>query len=216
MSAIKRIEYKFPLRHEALGLVERNLVAAVPSLVRPYPQRVIHSVYRDSLNQQDYFDNVAGTTPRQKVRLRWYGDDRNVSALEIKEKYVRFTWKHVLKIDNGVDVSDVLNNPLAVFSDEVGGRFKDAVNKRPTSILYIRYARKYFSTSRNIRFTIDTNIQFSDPAHMALAIRSPVAGVLEVKFPVELEDEASSYVQKLNLQYLRHSKYVIGMDCLYY
>jgi len=216
LNAIKRIEFKFPLRHGALSLVERNLVAAVPSLVRPYPQRTIHSVYRDSLNQQDYFDNVAGTTPRQKVRLRWYGENRNVSALEIKEKNVRVTWKHVLKIDNGRDVADVLNNPLGVCSDEVDRIFKGALNKRPLSMLYIRYDRKYFTTSRNIRFTIDTNIQFSDPAHMALKIRSPVAGVLEVKFPVELEEEAASYVQKLNLQYLRHSKYVIGMDCLYY
>lgn len=216
MSAIKRIEFKFPLRHGALGLVERNLVAAVPSLVRPYPQRTVHSVYRDSLNHQDYFDNVAGTTPRQKVRLRWYGENRNVSALEIKEKYVRVSWKHVLKITNGSDVVDVLNNPLDVCSDEADSRFKYALNMRPLSMLYVKYDRKYFTTARNIRFTIDTNIQFSDPAHMALTIQSPVAGVLEVKFPAELEEETASYIQKLNLQYLRHSKYVIGMDCMYY
>src|SRR4030042_7215656 len=84
-------------RFERKFLVEELLPCQVEALVRlhplmfhaPYPPRQINSLYLDTADMQNYYDNVSGAEERRKVRLRWYGALTGPVArpmLEIKVK----------------------------------------------------------------------------------------------------------------------------------
>ena len=58
-------------------------------LSKPFPDRKINSIYFDT-DDLDYFkDGEEGTTPRIKVRYRWYDNDRFFNGyVEIKKKII--------------------------------------------------------------------------------------------------------------------------------
>ena len=69
-----RYERKFLLT----SLMKHHLAVIIrnhPSMFsEAYPERFVNNIYFDTLSMSHYWDNVAGITPRIKVRIRWYGD----------------------------------------------------------------------------------------------------------------------------------------------
>ena len=68
----KRIESKFITNNFGLNkflwLIKNN------GFLRAYPNRTVNSLYYDNLKFSSIKDNLAGITPRNKYRLRWYGN----------------------------------------------------------------------------------------------------------------------------------------------
>ena len=62
-----------------------------PALFSPiYHERFINNIYFDNLELLSLYENQGGTTPRKKVRIRWYsaltGNIRE-PTLEVKQKF---------------------------------------------------------------------------------------------------------------------------------
>ena len=72
MSTDGRYEIKFvaqPHDLSLIGLVSRLNLAGFREVFEP---REVHNFYFDTLRLSSYYENLAGTGPREKIRFRWY------------------------------------------------------------------------------------------------------------------------------------------------
>ena len=82
---IEREEFKFPFTANDLFEVRRFLESQSMFLV--HEMRTVNSLYFDDLNLKSHELGEEGITPRHKIRLRWYGDQKSDlmnSRLEVK------------------------------------------------------------------------------------------------------------------------------------
>ena len=63
--------------------------SASQSLTRSYESRIVNSIYFDSLNLNDFHDNVIGLAGRAKTRLRWYGETEGPVTVVLEHKLKR-------------------------------------------------------------------------------------------------------------------------------
>ena len=65
-----------------------------------YPDRIINSLYFDTDDLKNVWDNINGFSDRLKIRLRWYGSPKKLiePILEIKSKRGYETKKDSFKI----------------------------------------------------------------------------------------------------------------------
>jgi len=84
-----RYERKFMVSELDSHQIE-NLIKHNPEIFSEnFYQRRINSIYFDSFNLKNYFDNLSGNAQRLKVRIRWYGKTFGLiknPLLEIKIK----------------------------------------------------------------------------------------------------------------------------------
>ena len=66
-----------------------------------YPSRKVNSIYFDTNNYSSIRQNLDGISEKKKIRVRWYGDKKNITdpILEIKSKKGSETKKEIFKID---------------------------------------------------------------------------------------------------------------------
>ena len=75
--------------HAGNGLcqVEIDRLKVHPAgFTEPYPPRQVNSVYFDTHDYGAYAENLLGSSPRRKVRLRWYGDRGDPAAAHLEVK----------------------------------------------------------------------------------------------------------------------------------
>ena len=70
-----RIESKYITNN--IGLNKLLLLFKKNGFVRSFANRIVNSLYYDNLQFSSIKDNLAGITPRNKFRLRWYGDKKS-------------------------------------------------------------------------------------------------------------------------------------------
>ena len=76
-------------------------------LSKSFPDRKINSIYFDTHNLDYFIDGEEGTTPRIKVRYRWYDNDGFYNGhIELKKKSNFYSIKnrHKLKIYSNYDL----------------------------------------------------------------------------------------------------------------
>ena len=86
MSSDYRYEIKFVLDNsrlaDAMQWLYNNTTAN-----KSYDNRVVNSIYFDDVGFSSVRDNLSGITPRNKIRLRWYGNQKNsLPIFEVKTK----------------------------------------------------------------------------------------------------------------------------------
>jgi SPX domain protein involved in polyphosphate accumulation len=189
-----------------------------------YPPRYINNIYMDTPWVENYFDNVAGLTERKKARLRWYHDlFRQVETPQLE-----------LKIKRGL-VGTKLQYPFPAFSFGAGfnqERFTDILwgaDLPPDvknhllalePVLVNRYKRWYFATpDRAFRVTVDADLSFYHLnkfnnyfLHRQVNRDSTV---VELKYQVEHDPQASRITAGFPFRMTRSSKYVQGIERVY-
>ena len=88
-SSAYRFERKFHAERTSLAKILWMVRSHSYGLFEVYPSRYINNIYFDTNCLKSYVDNVEGVSDRHKIRLRWYGNDREQltnSRLEIKIK----------------------------------------------------------------------------------------------------------------------------------
>lgn len=120
----------------------------------------IRSLYFDDAADTCYYENEAGTDPRCKYRLRYYGSDLSYMVLEKKSKVSGMTHKDAYRVTEAEarvlmsgsgDYSSV-NNPLA----------QEMTIKRMFPKVIVSYEREpYIYEAGNIRITFDRSISSS-------------------------------------------------------
>ena len=194
---------------------------------KKYEDRNVNSLYFDNLNHEAIKDNLAGITPRHKVRLRWYGDitsevlDPN---LEIKIRNGRLGSKILFplaKIKNLISTESIYSLSKNIFWELRRSKFTHKVsNNYLLPMLIAQYQRKYYEIDNGIRITIDREIRFLNAnQNVRLKFLRPINYnyyVMELKFSQDLKFSAAKLIQSLSLTPKRFSKYLIGSAMLGY
>jgi hypothetical protein len=226
--------YLRTFRYERKFLVETLMPFQVCFLIKhhprlfhePYPPRFVNNLYLDTPDMDNYYENVSGATQRRKVRVRWYGDPFG----EITQPMLE------VKIKDGV-VGTKHTYPLSTFPMDV--RFCDRVFQRALTksdlppearlalrgmqvVLFNRYYRHYYA-SRNgdFRITLDTDMEFykinglfrNQFVHHQ---RNAYDVVVELKYEIAQEPEANRVASFFPFRMTRNSKYVHGIERVYF
>ncbi|MFO7790819.1 MAG: polyphosphate polymerase domain-containing protein [Bacteroidales bacterium] len=221
----RRYERKFVPEISTAAHV-KNIVLSLPAFFRPlYHPRYVNNIYFDTVNFDNFYDNVHGRSERKKVRIRWYGDllGENVKPIleiKIKSAFVGDKKQYPLPECN---ISDILNSGKkrkALFND--AGLPVDIINllKKEQPYLLNRYLRNYFiDHTGNFRMTVDQDVRyqpvrknFNPQANPQLLNNFPV---LELKYDEQFDDMARDVTDYIPFRIIKNSKYVNGMEAFY-
>ena len=210
------------LRHESKIPLQRNQYVELQSALiqlgqhprTSFPDRIIHSIYLDDHELNDYHDNITGISQRSKTRIRWYDDHTNKLVFEIKRKIIKVSDKRIIKIDNPAYT-------IPRFRSDYMKLIRSNSRLLPISqfislfpVIEVEYNRSYFEVAEDIRMTADRSIRYRKlyPQPSKRWQRSPVDSVIEFKYPVGKEDAFERLLRNIPSRIFRHSKYVIGID----
>jgi len=222
------------LRYELKLVCEPHRLAQARSWIRlhpagfvvAYPPRRVNNLYLDTLHLSSLNDNLEGVSARQKLRLRWYGDEmREIQPyLELKQKRNLLGRKERFLLPCNLDLTLPWREILEVMREET--RFLSLRSQQnlvsmlqtinqPT--LLNRYQREYYVTVDGaIRITLD----FAQAAYDQrlsprpnLHARLPIADtvVIEVKTGQEHAERLEEVVAQFPMRRSRNSKYVGGL-----
>jgi len=209
-----RHESKIPLQFNQFIELKSALLQLGLHVKKSYPDRIIHSIYLDDHELNDYFDNISGISRRSKTRIRWYDNQAKRISIEIKRKAIKVSDKLIIEIDNpGENIPRCRSGYMKLV--RLNSRLlpiSQFISIYP--VLEVEYQRSYYELSTDIRMTVDQSIRYRRlfPLLSRTWHRSPVDTVVEFKYSVGKEDEFSRLLKNIPYRLFRHSKYVIGID----
>ncbi|MEN0007097.1 MAG: polyphosphate polymerase domain-containing protein, partial [Bacteroidota bacterium] len=174
----------------------------------------INNIYFDTPNLQAFADNVAGVADRKKYRVRWYGQVEEYverPKLELKAK------RNQLGFKKTTSIQPFSAKELPQMVAEVNQLIPDLPSLRPT--LVNAYQRSYFATAdQKFRITIDTDLAFGhcNEQFLHLPFRDFETTIIELKYDASFELELDRITQYLPFRLTKSSKYVYGVNRLYY
>ena len=202
-----------------------NIVLSHPAFFSEiFYERYINNIYFDSLDFNNFMDNIDGNMYRTKYRIRWYGDmlseiARPILELKIKNGLVGTKESYQLnsfELAKGISVSKL----KSVVSDSSIDSQVEFSLQEQIPVMHNRYKRKYFESSdKKFRITIDDEQSF----HKLNAFNNTFLQVhkdsnnviIELKYDVEYESEAFLITNKLPFRLTKSSKYSRGITLLY-
>ncbi len=221
-----RYERKFLVETLSLHQVQAIIKLHPQLFYQPYPPRYVNNLYLDTPDLENYYDNVRGVAQRRKVRVRWYGE----LGGEIRHPLLEF------KIRNGL-VGTKHTYPLAGFCLDTGfcdrrlwqvathSTLPERVWRelRNLSLVLLNRYYRYYYVSRNghFRVTLDTRPTFfkvngafgNRLVHRQVDFRNHV---VELKYEIEQAPHADRVSSFFPFTVTRHSKYVQGMERVYF
>ncbi len=181
-----------------------------------YPPRRVNSLYLDTLNLSSLNDNLAGISVRQKLRLRWYGDEMMgiQPSLELKWKRDLLGRKRQVLLTCKLDLTLPWPEILGTIRANVGPGWQAMLQTVNQPTLLNCYQREYYVTLDGaMRITLD----FAQVAYDQrlsprpnLRFRLPIADtvVIEVKAARERAERLQEVVAWFPVRRSRNSKYV--------
>ena len=191
----KRHEIKFIInKKEKINFINKN------HLNKIFPDRIVESIYFDTKDLQFFSLSEEGVTPRFKIRLRVYNNEKP-SNLEIKKTKNYHREKIVLK--NFQFNSFELHKTLKSMGID------NIVDQK----IRVKYLRSYYELKDLGRITMDENIEFFNPSKEFRNPKKINKIILEVK--IQRKEIDKNHVEKIiNLKESRFSKYCVGINCL--
>ena len=191
----KRHEIKFVInKNEKINFINKN------HLNKIFPDRIVESTYFDTKDLQLFSLSEEGVTPRFKIRLRGYNNEKP-SNLEIKKTKNYHREKIVLK--NFQFNSFELHKTLKSMG----------INNIVDQKIRVKYLRSYYELKDLGRITMDENIEFFNPSKEFKNPKKINKIILEVK--IQRKEIDKNHVEKIiNLKESRFSKYCVGINCL--
>ena len=191
----KRHEIKFVInKNEKINFINKN------HLNKIFPDRIVESTYFDTKDLQFFSLSEEGVTPRFKIRLRGYNNEK-LSNLEIKKTKNYHREKIVLK--NFQYNSFELHKTLKSMG----------INNIVDQKIRVKYLRSYYELKDLGRITMDENIEFFNPSKEFKNPKKINKIILEVK--IQSKEIDKNQVEKIiNLKESRFSKYCVGINCL--
>ena len=165
-----------------------------------YPDRKIKSLYFENLNNQMFIDSEEGITPRKKIRIRNYPDNKNKKFLfekKISSPDGRFKKKKIIEIHEIEKIKKF-------------GYFDD-IYRSCHPKLFVEYTREYYDT-KICRLTIDTNIVYTKYGKINYTKSDPNVAV-EIK--ANFNSDMDKLINQFPFQRVRFSKYCRGFDFLF-
>jgi hypothetical protein len=222
----QRFERKFYIVPRNIGFA----YALLRQVCRPdkeYPRDIVHSLYFDTVDLDQYERSASGDFRKDKVRIRWYGDSHQPAGeipvfLEIKSRQgfasskqrrrllVPASQLELAQLVKGIVSQTTLMETLAGF-----GHFPDKPLKPIILITYQRYRFSEVLTGVRVSFDHDIRATVVAPELGRPTLTGEIAlpgGVIEVKGPT-LELPATLRRMKLmDVDWSRFSKYGACLD----
>ena len=220
-------------RYERKYLVEELIPAQVQALIRchpllfhePYPPRWVNNFYLDTPDMQNYYANVHGVSDRRKVRLRWYGELMGLlkqPVLELKIKQGLVGTKEHYSFPSFQLLPGFSQN--AFYQLEKNAPLPSPIHnllRDQQLVLMNRYWRRYYlSRDGYFRLTLDSKLTYyrvdrlyNTFTHQQLNHNQQV---LELKYDPEHDSLASRAASFLPFRLTRNSKYVQGIERVYF
>jgi len=221
MSSDYRYEIKFVLDNSRLSDAMQWLYNETTA-IKTYDNRKVNSIYFDDVGFSSVRDNLAGIAQRNKLRLRWYGNQKNsLPIFEVKTKNGRLGYKTTYPIQS-IENSLMKLNIDKITSKCISGLEEQNIvfDEHLVPTLQVNYEREYYETHDSIRITIDQDIQFSDTQlHTTLDENNSFPypfSVMEIKFKPSMKDKVAKLIKPLHITPKRHSKYLVGLAMLGY
>lgn len=192
----------------------------------PYPDRNINNIYFDKYNYFAYSENLSGTSQRNKVRYRWYGEnDFPVNGkLEVKRRRNFYGWKETFDVNDHPDYANV-NDSMDAFSRhlhaKIGEKGRFWLQNNPHPAILNRYSRKYFvSDDNDIRVTVDANLKVFDQRYnRRINVNNnaniPETIIVEFKCNRDKVEKLSRYIKGIPIRVSRNSKYINAMRSIH-
>jgi SPX domain protein involved in polyphosphate accumulation len=221
MSSDYRYEIKFVLDNSRLSDAMQWLYNETTA-IKTYDNRKVNSIYFDDVGFSSVRDNLAGISQRNKLRLRWYGEQKHTLPIfEVKTKNGRLGCKTTYPIQS-IENSLMKLNIDKITSKCISGLEEQNIvfDEHLVPTLQVNYKREYYKTHDSIRITIDQNIQFSDTQlHTTLDENNSFPypfSVMEIKFKPSMKNTVAKLIKPLHITPKRHSKYLVGLAVLGY
>ena len=209
-----RYETKVPLQRQQYQELIPSFYGMGLHPKKTYPDRLVHSIYLDTPELDDYFDNVSGVSRRRKIRLRWYGEDPSHMVIEVKSKKNKVSGKRIIHLENPENLIPRDRHALKILFE--GNIVSSPIDIAPLyrPVLQVAYRRSYFELKPGIRMTLDREIRYQklSPSVSHQMRLSPVDYVVEFKYSVSQEREFKNLLRDFPFRIFRHSKYIVGMD----
>lgn len=212
-----RHEWKYRITYgDMLMLRQRLLAVAKPDIHAPDGKYLVRSLYFDSLRDKALRDKIDGVPVREKFRIRYYDDNREVIHLEKKSKVRGLCLKEQAPLTK--EQAEALVQGKSDWMKESSYPLilefysKICLGLRPKII--VDYTREPFVFAPgNVRVTIDYNIRtgsncrdFLNPCCITIPA-GDTAIILEVKWDEYLPDIIRDAVRFDNCQPGAFSKY---------
>ncbi len=207
-----RYEIKYAVSHLSHEAIVAQIMTHPASFTTLFPDRQVNNIYFDTPSFNCFHQNVEGHPRRKKMRLRWYGTDRQPtykSVLEIKQKDKELGWKDTFKIS--ADITDRRSlmaavNTVGILQSELG------------PVLHNTYVRSYLLSQDGIfRITVDRVQTFSMPFSGMRSLETTLYPVIiELKFDAEHATRLQDVTRYLNFRQTKNSKYANGVEELYF
>ncbi len=206
-----RIEKKFVLGKYKEDFLTKFLL--INGFTKHFANRTINSIYLDTLNYDFAKDNINGVSERKKIRLRWYDDELNKIFIEEKNKKNFKVWKDI----DEIKPTNIKENLVKSLEDHLkNNNISKLANFNYNFVLKTNYKRSYWiSDDRNIRATIDTDINASSFRQMKSKVNLPET-ILEFKFSPKYETYFRSFFnnKSYQLRSQKYSKYIRSFTAL--
>lgn len=217
-----RYEVKFVGHPTQVAPLEGWVRSSSAGFFEPFPPRRVNNVYFDTFGYGAYEENLLGSSARQKLRFRWYGESLQPGrgVLEAKCRRNRLGWKRSFPVESlpleGVRWSEVRRK----LRSQVPAAARLLMDANPFPVLVNSYQRRYFvSADGRVRLTLDRDQRAFDQRMLAypnLERRAALPDSLVVEFKFALGDRrlASEVIDGIPLRVSRNSKYVIGVQAI--
>ena len=178
------------------------------ALKKVYSKRIVNSLYFDTSEYKNVWDNINGFGDRVKIRLRWYNEIKNSEAfIEEKIKQNFTTIKKVSSIGFFYNFNEL--NKFINSNDFIFHKFFTNKKLNFTKTVLVSYMRSYFQDNlKKLRVTIDKNIQIylKYPSNKIKIDKN----IFEIKFDVKDSSYCNEFIKKNNLnnRNQKFSKYV--------
>ena len=206
------IKFNYPIHYvNQIKILIKNTGLGFHEIFKP---RKISSIYLDTLNYNNGFNNIGGFSEREKFRFRFYNNDIKDTKFEIKSKRGNIYEKKVFNLKRTFNISNSIDEIIEIFKGK--NEIFYIRNLRP--VLFCSYNREYYlSNCKRFRITIDTNIGFSKilPISNLDEILNNIDkinnGVLELKSSLEDFESSGNILNELPLRVNKNSKYELGL-----
>ena len=203
-----RFERKFIINNLTIPELENILRNSPLKFKKDYQKRKINSIYFDDSNFGSFFENIDENNLKKKIRLRWYGDKKIISSpnLEIKKKEAHLNKKLIFKINNLKKIKLSFQNILYLL-EKLKKKYSFLTNKHPISSTH--YERLYYiSSQKNIRATVDYNINYLNFIENSNLNRFSKSIILEIKYSNDKDEIIRKSLNNISFRINKNSKYI--------
>ena len=204
-----RYERKFRIENVRVFDIESLFLIHPMGFRKAYPDRQINNIYFDTADLKCYRENVAGVSDREKYRIRWYSDIKQILKPVFEIKYKR----NALGGKKSTPMNSFLMKDCAHALKSLGRRLD--IPPALVPLLLNSYQRKYYeSPDKKFRLTLDWDVKYSSllmsHSFRGYQYEDPTC-IIELKYEQEFDSEAQEVTQFFPFRQTKNSKYVTGV-----